>query len=101
MAAYEELFSLWHESELKNLVTVAVVVAAEEIWGEDEATPNHANRLIWAKATLESPTSVASAMFRLVLAANKDATKEAILGASDASIQAAIDSAVDMFATGG
>ena len=100
MATHKELFSLWHESELRNLVTVAVVVAAEEVWIEDSGTPNHANRLLWAKATLESPASVAGAMFRLVLAVNKDATKEAILDASDASIQSAVNAAVDMFATG-
>jgi len=100
MATYEELYSLWHESSLKNRVTVAAIVAAETIQGEDPAIPNHANRLIWAKATLENPMSVADAVFRLVLAANKDATTEAILKASDASIQSAVDTAVDMFATG-
>lgn len=101
MAAYKELYSLWYESDLRNKVTVAVVVAAEAIQSEDPATPNHANRLLWAKATLENPIAIAGAMFRLVLAANKDATKEAILQASDGSIQAAVDGAVDMFATGG
>ena len=100
MAAYEALFSLWNESELRNLVTVAVIVAAQKIWGEDGATPNHANRLIWAKTTLMSPTSIVNAMFRFVLAANKDMSVEAILDASDPSIQAAIDGAVDLFATG-
>jgi hypothetical protein len=101
MASYEELYSLWNESGLRNKVIVAVIVAAESIQGEDPVTPNHANRLLWAKTSLESPVPVASAMFRLVIAANKDATKEAILNAIDASIQSAIDSAVDMFATGG
>lgn len=101
MATHRELFSLWNESELRNVVIVAVVVAAEKIWGEDGATPNHANRLIWAKATLENPVPVADGMFRLVLAANRDVSVENILGASDTSIQAAIDNAVDMFAVGG
>jgi len=101
MASYEDLYSLWNESGLRNKVVVAVIVAAETIQGEETSTPNHANRLLWAKATLESPVSVAGAMFRFVIAANKDATKQAILDALDSNIQAAVDAAVDMFATGG
>lgn len=98
MAEYVELYDLWNESELRNRVTVAVVVAAEAIWGEVDTTPNHANRLLWARATLESPVLVASAMFRFVLAANKGATPETILGAPDATIQSAIDGVVNLFA---
>jgi hypothetical protein len=100
MASYEELYSLWNESGLRNKVTVAVIVAAESIQGEDPATLNHNNRLLWAKTSLENPVSIAGAMFRFVIAANKDATKEVILNAIDTSIQSAIDAAVDMFATG-
>ena len=101
MATYEELYGLWHESGLKNKVTVAVVVAAETIQGEDVGTPNHANRLIWARQTFESPAIAADAMFRVILAVNKDIAVGTILAASDASIQAAVDAAVDTFATGG
>jgi len=98
MATYNELYSLWHETGLKNRVTVAMVIAAETIQSEAPATPNHANRLIWARQAFENP--VADGMFRVILAANKAATREQILGATDTSIQAAVDAAVDTFATG-
>lgn len=101
MATYSELYDLWYESTLKNRVIVATIVTAETIQGEDAGTPNHANRLAWAKQAFESPVAIADAMFRVILAANKDATQEAILNATDASIQASVDAAVDTFATGG
>ena len=100
MATYSELYGLWNESGLKNRVTVAVIVAAETVQGEDAGTPNHASRLLWASVSLRNPAQAANAMFRLVLAANKDATIEAILGATDIAIQSAVDDAVDLFATG-
>ena len=100
MATYGELYSLWHESALKNKVTVAVIVAAETIQGEDPVTPNHANRLVWARQAFEVTVDIANTMFRVILAVNKDASKEAILNATDVSIQVAIDAAVDTFATG-
>ncbi len=99
MATYSELYGLWYESGLRNRVTVAVVVAAETVQGEDAGTPNHANRLVWAQQTFLNPASIAHAMFRVVLAANKDVTVEAILSATDVSIQGAVDTAVDTFAT--
>ena len=101
MATYSELFGLWNESGLKNRITVAVIVAAESIQNEDIETLNHANRLIWAQQTFQNPVAIANAMFRVVLAANKDASTEAILSASDIAIQSAVDAAVDTFATGG
>ena len=101
MATYSELFGLWNESSLKNRIMVAVIVAAEAIQNESPTTPNHANRLVWAQQTFQNPSSIAYAMFRVVLAANKDVTVQAILDATDAAIQTAVDAAVDTFATGG
>lgn len=101
MATYKELYSLWHESDLKNKVAVAVVVAAETIQDEVDTTPNHANRLVWAREALESTTSKTDPMYRIILAENKDMTVAQILGASDTAIQNAVNGAVDLFATGG
>ena len=100
MATYSELYGLWHESDLKNKVAVAVVVAAETIQDEVDTTPNHANRLIWAREALESTASKTDPMYRIILAENKDMTVAQILGASDTAIQNAVDGAVDLFATG-
>ena len=99
MATYNELYGLWHESSLKNRVTVAVVVAAQTVQDEDPAMENHANRLIWAQQAFQNPASSGKTMFYVVLAANKDVSTEAILSASDANIQAAVDAAVNTFAT--
>lgn len=100
MATYDELYSLWHESGLRNRVIVAVVVAAQAIQIEEPVIENHANRLLWSRQTFESPVVAADAMFRVILAVNKDVAVGAILSATDANIQASVDAAVDTFATG-
>jgi hypothetical protein len=100
MASYDELFSLQNDSGLKNRVQVACIVAAETIRGEDGGTANHANRLLWAAAVFQNPSQEANRLFWAVLAANKDATAAQITGATDAAVQANVDAAVDLFATG-
>lgn len=100
MATYTELFDLRHNSDLMNRISVANIVAAEVIRKETTSVPNHANRLIWAKAVFENPTIEAKRMLWAVLAANKDNTVAQITGASDVEIQTAVDTAIDIFATG-
>jgi len=100
MASYAELYSLRSDSALKNRVNVAVIVAAEAIRSEDGATPNHANRLVWAAAVFAAPSAEADRMFMAILAANKDATVAQIQSATDAAIQTKVDATVDLFATG-
>ena len=100
MATYTELRNLFNNSELKNRVSVACIVAAETIRGEDTATTNHANRLLWAKQAFKNPNGVSSEMLMALLAANKDAEVAAIEGATDAVIQTKVDAAVDLFADG-
>ena len=100
MATYSELYGLNSDSELRNRVTVACIVAAETVMAEEDTTPNHANRLLWAASVFVSPTVEARRMFMAVLAANKDATVSAIQSATDAQIQAVVDSHIDLFATG-
>ena len=99
MALYAELFELRGDSTLRNQVAVAMLIAAETIRGEDGATPNHANRLLWAKDVFEG-TQAAGNMLAAVLAANKDAAVPDIRSASDATIQTNVSEAVDLFATG-
>ena len=100
MASYEDLFGLHNNSALKNKVRVACLIAAQTIMDESDQTANHANRLTWAKDAFESPTSVAEPMYRAMIAANADAAISAIKDASDLAIQANVDAAVDLFATG-
>ena len=100
MATYTELRTLFHNSDLKNKVSVACIVAAEAIRVEDGGTTNHANRLLWAKKAFASPDNVSTEMLMALLAANKDALTATILAATDVAIQAKVDAAVDVFADG-
>lgn len=99
MASYDELYDLANNSNLLRKVTAAAAVQADVVRAESGATPNHANRMIWAKRAYANPDAVAKEMIWAVLAANKTATKAQIEGAADASILANIATFVDLFAT--
>ncbi len=101
MATYTELFGLYSNSDLRNRVSVACIVAAETIRAEDPGIVNHANRLLWAKQVFEQPGAAAEAMLMAVLAANKALTASQIVNATDAAIQTAVNNEVNVFATGG
>ena len=100
MATYLELVEASANGPLRQKISVACVVAAEAIRVEDALTANHAARLNWAKAVYKSPGDAADQMMWPVLAQNKAATLVQITGASDASIQTAVDAAIGVF-TGG
>lgn len=100
MATYAELYNLHNDSALRNRIIIAVVVAAETVMNEEENTPNHANRLVWACSVFASPDREADRMFMAVLAANRDLDVAQIQAASDAAIQASVDAHIDLFATG-
>jgi hypothetical protein len=98
MATYDELLLASEDPALRKRVKVATVIASETIRTESDATPNHAARLVWARLVFESPESATDRMLWAVLAQNKAAAYAAIVGASDATIQTAVDAAVDVFA---
>ena len=100
MATYTELRQLFSDDDLKNRVEVACIVAAESIRVEDVGVQNHVNRIVWAKAAFSAPGSVRSEMLMALLAANKESTVAAIQTATDAVLQARVDAAIDIFATG-
>lgn len=103
MATYVELYDLASNAQyasLRNRTTVACIIAAENVMGESPATPNHANRLLWAKAVFESPEPEARRMLQAVLAANNTATVAQILGATDTVLQNNVNAHIDLFATG-
>lgn len=98
MATYAELYDLRSDSALRNRVLVACAIAAEAIRIEDSGAANHAARLTWSKAVFADPNREAERMLWAVLAANKSATVAQITGASDATIQTAVNAAVNLFA---
>lgn len=100
MATYNELLTANEDPGLNKKVMVAVVVAATTIMAEDVGVANHPNRFIWAKTVFADPTDAGKRMMWPVLAQNKAATLAQILAADDATVQAKVDAAVNVFAQG-
>lgn len=100
MATYAEILSASENDVLRNKVRVACVIAAEVVRVEATTVANHANRLLWAKSVYVAPDAVARSMLWAVLAQNAAQTLAAIIGATDAAVQTAVNAAVDVFATG-
>jgi hypothetical protein len=100
MATYAELITASQSGVLTDKIKVACFVAAETVRTENTGTTNHANRLLWAKNVFADPEREAKRMVWAVLAQNKSATLAQITGASDATVQTAVDAAVDDFANG-
>jgi len=96
MATYAELFTLSQSMALIQRLTVAVAVEAENIRGEDPATPYHDTRVAWAKVALQNPDGMARQLVLCSLAQNKDATVAVIEAATDAALQAAVSAAIPL-----
>lgn len=98
MATYAELLEI-RDGEagaaLRQRVRIAVIVAADLIRQE---TPAVAPRRAWARATLADPQTAADQMLWAILAQNRAATVAQITGASDATVQTAVNAAVDLLA---
>lgn len=105
MATLIELRNLMNDSGLRNKVTTAVVIAADKVMrGDDNVVPfsqtagDHDKRVAWAKVAFESPEGEGRKFLMSVLASNATAAIGAITGASDGTIQANVDEAVDLMA---
>ena len=90
MATYLELFDLQYDDTLVHKVAVATIIAAET---KLSGAPTSAEA-DWARSVIVNPTETATQVINLVLAANKDASVATITGATDAAIQANVDSVV-------
>lgn len=100
MATYDELLSAAGNTGLLNKVRMACVVAATTIMAEAGTVTNHTNRLLWAKTVFNDTAAAGEKMMWPVLAQNKAATLAQITGADDATVQTAVDAAVNVFANG-
>jgi hypothetical protein len=101
MALYTELYQLaLSDSTLRSRATVACVIAANTVRTEDPGVANHANRLLWAADALKHPAAWGERMLWAALAQNAGSTVAQIQGASDATLQTAINNTIDLFATG-
>jgi hypothetical protein len=100
MASYVDLYNLGANSELRNRVTVACLIAAQSVMVELVTTTNHANRLLWAKDVFSDPHAMGQKMLMAALAANATLAVAQITGASDAALLATVQGAINLFATG-
>jgi hypothetical protein len=101
MATYAEIMGIVGGTSgdpLKLQIRVAIVVAANAILNEATGTTNHAARLIWAKTAVSSPEVEAEKMLWAVLAQNVSFTVSQITAASDATVQTAVNNAVNLLA---
>ena len=101
MATYAELLTIATGptgDALRNRIRVAVVVAADVVRAEINSTPNHANRMAWARLVLQNPDTEAMRMMWAVLAQNRAFTVAQITGADDAAVQTAVNAAIDLLA---
>lgn len=103
MATYDELLMIATTptgAGLKSKIRVAAVVACDVIRSEPVNAANHANRLIWASRTLDNPGAAAEKLTWAVLAQNRAYTPAQITGADDATVQNAVNAAIDLIAQG-
>jgi hypothetical protein len=99
MATYAELLQASANDTLRQKVRVGCVIAAEKVRTEAGTTTSHTARMAWAKAVYANPEAEGNRMVWAVLAQNAAATYAAIIGAADATVQTAVDAAVDVFAS--
>jgi hypothetical protein len=90
MATYTELRSLYSNDELKNKIDMAVVIAANNLLS---GAPTEAEQK-WAVSVFGNPRAESVKALMAVLATNAAASLSVITGASDADIQAAVDTVV-------
>ena len=100
MATYQEIANIANNNTLLDRMSTAVAIQADVVRLEAAGTTNHANRLIWAKASFSDPRAMALKMTWAILAQNAAATNAQILAATDAALLSAVAAAVDVFATG-
>lgn len=98
MALYKDLYALRQDSDLLSRIAVACAVAAVNIANEANQPANQAQREKWAVAAISNPAGTAQSMLYVLLAQYNTAQIAVITGADDATLQAAVDGAVDLFA---
>jgi len=95
MATYTELHALRGASTtepLKQKIAVAIAIKANAIAKMQAPT---AEQKAWAVSTLSAPEKDVGTMLNYILAEYNAQATNAITGASDANVQAAVNAAVD------
>ena len=88
MATYTELYKLFNDSELRNRVVAATVIAAYALLASSPTL----NDRVWFSAVMANPKGEGLKAFTAVLAANAGLSVTAIQGASDSVILSEVES---------
>lgn len=90
MASLLEIRQQFSNDDLRNKITAATVIAANNLLS---GTPT-ADEKAFAKSVFQSPSSMGAIVTMAVLAANSSATVNQINNATDAAIQAQVDAVI-------
>jgi hypothetical protein len=101
MATYLELNTIAADAAFLQRIKAACAVATEVIRTEAATAANAQERKAWARSVLSSPDETAAQMVWAVLAQNVGFTAAQITGATDATLQTAVNNAVNLLATRG
>jgi hypothetical protein len=99
MATYLEILAAAEDDNLNRKARIAVIVAADAVRAEGSGVANHTARLAWAARAIDNPVAEGKRALWCALAQNAAASQAAILNASDATLQAAINASIDLLAT--
>lgn len=96
--SYTERYALTENGTFRHKLQMAIWIAAVDVTNEPGSTPNHAQRLVWAKRSLRGPIDTAD-MLKVAIRASANATiGEAGTNASDSDIQFVVNGLVDELA---
>lgn len=84
-------------NELVDKIMAAVLIKAEAVRAETPQPTDYLNRLAWVREAFIDPRKAANNIYGAILAASAEFTPVQITGASDVSIQSAVDVAVESF----
>lgn len=100
MATYQEILQAAENDVLNQKTRVAVIIAADFVRGQAGNPPaNHAQRMAWAARAIRDPITEGKRALWCALAQNAAASLATILAAPDATLQTAVNNAIDLLAT--
>jgi hypothetical protein len=100
MATFAELVTASGNAPLIEKIKIATLIAADNIRLESPGVADHRDRVRWAAKVFTDPETEATRMVWPVLIQNRTATLAQITGASDVSVQNAVDAAVAVVIAG-
>ena len=100
MATFAELVTASANATVVEKIKIATLVAADNIRLEAAGVADHQARVKWAAKVFTDPDTEATRMVWPVLIQNRTATLAQTTGASDATVQSAVNAAVSVVIAG-